>query len=457
MSAQSYWQPWQPKEAEAWSIERVVHLHRRSGFLATWPELQRDLKGEPQDAVTRVLNGSSRIGGTPADFEQMSEVIGASASASSDPARLKAWWIYRCLFSPNPLGERLTLMWHNHFATSNAKVANLGQMKRQNELFRELAQKPFGELLRAVVKDPAMLVWLDADENRKQRPNENLAREIMELFTLGVGNYSESDVKEAARALTGWSVEEGRFKFNEQQHDGGEKSILGQTGDFDGDDLIELLLNSPAVAERIANRLASEFFGEGGIAPEAISELADGLRRNELSIGWGVETILRSQLFFSDGQLRNRVVGPVEYVVGLVRTLEQSSPPPSTLKLAEWVSRLGQDMFYPPNVFGWPGGRAWMTSRALIGRANFAIALVNQRLHSSRTSIDPLLLPSDHEMDGAEAVAFYLSILGVRERSQETSNAVSSLKDGFTDSERNEAQLRADLASIISSPEAMLG
>ena len=156
----------------------------------------------------------------------MARTIGDAAVASGNPNRLKAWWLYRMLFSPDPLGERLTLMWHNHFATSNRKVQDLALMREQNDLLRQHARATFGELLHAVVKHPAMLVWLDADANRKGHPNENLARELMELFTLGVGNYTEDDVQAAARALTGWTVVGGRFGFRETRHDDGEKVFL---------------------------------------------------------------------------------------------------------------------------------------------------------------------------------------------------------------------------------------
>src|SRR6516165_12348775 len=205
------WAPYKPDDGAPWGLRRVVHLHRRAGFAATWGEIQRDLKDGPGATIDRVLAGKSATEGVPEQFVKTADLLGESAGPSGDPARLKAWWVYRMLFSPDPLAERLTLMWHNHFATSNLKVENLTAMRRQNEIFRKLGRGPFGELLKAVVHDPAMLVWLDAPSNRKGHPNENLARELMELFTLGVGHYTERDVQDAARALTGWSVEEDAF------------------------------------------------------------------------------------------------------------------------------------------------------------------------------------------------------------------------------------------------------
>ena len=163
------------------------------------------------------------------------------------------------LFGPDPLTERLALMWHNHFATSNLKVGNLAFMRRQNELFRQLGRRPFGELLEAVLHDPAMLIWLDAPSNRKGHPNENLARELMELFSLGIGHYTEHDVKEAARALTGWRVENEVFAETAARHDDGEKTILGKTGRWKGDDLVRMVLEHPATSRRLAWRICELF------------------------------------------------------------------------------------------------------------------------------------------------------------------------------------------------------
>src|SRR5487761_1256590 len=205
-------QTYTPDERRPWNLRRVGHLHRRAGFAATWNELQRDLNDGPQAAVDRLLTGKAYSSGVPEGFEDTSRLLADAAVASGSIHRLKAWWIYRMLFSPDPLGERLTLMWHNHFATSNRKVEDVSLMRRQNDLLREYARAPFGALLSRAAKDPAVLIWLDADSNRREHPNENLARELMELFSLGVGNYSETDVKEVARALTGWTVKNRAFR-----------------------------------------------------------------------------------------------------------------------------------------------------------------------------------------------------------------------------------------------------
>ena len=239
-----FWQPYESSGDNKWNLRRVVHLHRRAGFAANWSEIQRDLKAGPVAAVGRLLKGIAS--GAGSNFEQLSQTIGDAAVASGNKTRLQAWWMLKMLRSPDPLGERLTLMWHNHFATSNRKVNDLRLMREQNELFRKLARAPFGELLDAVVKHPAMLVWLDADANRKSHPNENLGRELLELFTLGVGNYTEDDVEDAARALTGWAVVDGNYGFRENRHDIGSKTVLGTESKLNGDDLLQLLLKHPA-------------------------------------------------------------------------------------------------------------------------------------------------------------------------------------------------------------------
>ncbi len=390
------WQPYVPDAECPWNLRRVVHLHRRAGFAATANEIQRDLADGPQKAVERVLMGETRAEGVPADFDHVAELLGETATAANDPARLKVWWLYRMLFSPDPLGERLTLLWHNHFATSNLKVNDLAAMRRQNELFRRFARAPFGELLAAVTHDPALLVWLDAQANRKEHPNENLGRELLELFTLGVGHYGEEDVKEAARSLTGWTVKRGEFAEAPQNHDDGEKTVLGRTGRWRGDDLVKILLDQPATSVRIAGRICELFFGDGVIDTDAVASLATGMSQRQFDIGWAVETVLRSRRFFDDGNLGNRVLGPAEFVVGAARLLEHFNPPPSTLLLAEWMATLGQDLFYPINVFGWPGGRAWITTRSVIGRANYAAALVDGSLTGNRQPLDVAALVERH-------------------------------------------------------------
>jgi uncharacterized protein (DUF1800 family) len=379
-TASELWKPYEPTQAAPWNLCRAVHLHRRAAFGATWTELQRDLSGTPQEAVTRLLVGEARIDGVPSDYEATAQMLTDAAASSQLDRRLKAAWAYRMLFSPDPLTERLSLLWHDHFATSNLKVENLKYMRGQNDALRKNARSKFADLLTAAVHSPATLVWLDADKNTAQQPNENLGRELMELFTLGIGNYTETDVKQAARALTGWRVANDDFRFQTERHDPGEKTILGETQAFDGDKLLTLLLQHPATSKRLAQKICRMLLADTLADEVAIDALAAQLRATELDLGQAVETVLRSQRFFADENIAAVINTPPQYAIAAVRMLECFSPPPSTLLLADWMARMGQDLYYPPNVGGWPQGKAWLTSSTLIARANFATALVSGRL-----------------------------------------------------------------------------
>ena len=398
------WAAFAPTDEAPWDLRRVVHLHGRSGFAATWGEIRRDLKDGPGASVRRILDGSARQAGVPEGFDAISRQL-AEQTARSTPVGvpdLRPWWAFRMVCGPDPLGERLTLFWHDHFATSIDKVRDAGLMLRQNETFRHLARAPLGELLRAMSRDPALLVWLDAPANRKGAPNENLARELMELFTLGVGRYSESDVKQAARALTGRTVRSGSFAEDPAEHDDGEKTILGRAGRLGGDDLIALLLEHPATSTRLADRLCALFFGEGVVDRAARDALAADLREHDLDVGRAVAVILGSRLF-SEANLGSRVRGPIEYVVGAARALELFDPPPRTLLLAERAAAMGQDLFRPPNVGGWPGGRDWISHQGVIARANFASALVSGELSGDGRPADIAGLAARRGTAAAEA------------------------------------------------------
>jgi uncharacterized protein (DUF1800 family) len=455
--AADVWARYEPDDHAPWNRQRVVHLNRRAGFAATWTEIERDLADGPQKAVERVLTGQTAHGtdaGPNSDqFESMARTIGDAAVASGSPNRLKAWWLYRMLFSPDPLNERLALMWHNHFATSNRKVQDLALMREQNERLRKHARSDFGELLHATVKHPAMLVWLDADANRKGQPNENLARELLELFTLGIGHYTEEDVQQAARALTGWAVVGGRFGFRESRHDGGEKVFLTHRGQLDGDQLLEQLLQHEATAQRIASRICGIFFGESAIDNEARQSLIHGLRENDLNLGWAVETVLRSQRFFADANLRNRIAGPAEWLVGTVRALELTAPPPSTLLLAEWTTRMGQDLFYPPNVGGWKEGRAWLSSQGVLARANFAAALVEGRAWHPPQAPDLWKLVRRHRPTDnlSEAIVWFAELLWGYAPRQALRDIEAAVKN-----EKEERRLPSAVALLLARPESQV-
>jgi uncharacterized protein (DUF1800 family) len=459
------WAPYAPDEKAPWDLRRVVHLHRRAGFAATWDEIQRELRDGPEKSIDRVLAGKSRSQGVSESFETDAAaladaaVAAGNAAGSDGPERLKGWWVYRMLFGPHPLGERLTLLWHSHFATSNLEVEDVAAMRRQNELFRTYARAPFADLLNAAVRDPALLVNFDAPSNRKGHPNENLARELMELFTLGLGHYVEADVQEGARALTGWSVGPGGFRELPREHDDGEKTILGRTGRWRGDDFVTMLLRHAATSERLAWRVCQLLMGEGVATAAETRALAEGLRRHDLDIGWAVAAVLRSRAFFAGSNLARQVRGPVEHLVGTARALELFDPPPSTLALADWAARLGQDLFYPPNVGGWAGGRAWLSTGAVIGRANYVAALVSGELSAGagRRPFDAVALARRHGRDRNfdELVRFYAQLLlGAEPGEAWRERLARAVRPGrAVDPET----ARRVVVLILASPEAQLG
>ena len=406
----SLWAGYEPDDKKPWDLGRVVHLHRRAGFAATWGEVQRDLKDGPKASVDRLLTGKAGAA-SPPEFAATADLLADAAVAAGDIGRLKAWWVYRMLFTPDPLGEKLTLLWHNHFATSNAKVQNPAAMRRQNDAFRKHGKAPFAEMLNAAVREPALLTYLDAPSNRKGHANENLARELMELFTLGIGNYTEADVKEVARALTGWTVEDGAFAEVAARHDDGEKTIFDKKGKWAGADVVTMLLEHPATGQRLATRLCEAFFGEKAVSAEAVKSLGEELHRRKLDVGWAVEAVLRSKLFFADANRRTRVLSPAEFVVGAARALEMFDPAPSTLALADWCGRLGQDLFEPPNVGGWTGGRSWVSPRTMIGRANFVSALLDGPSAGRRGPFDLAELAARHGTKPEDAGVFCARLL----------------------------------------------
>jgi uncharacterized protein (DUF1800 family) len=267
----------------------------------------------------------------------------------------------------SPLTERMTLFWHGHFATSQQKVRSAQLMYRQNALLRREALGNFATLLHEVARDPAMLMYLDNARSRRQAPNENFAREVMELFTLGEGRYGESDVKEAARAFTGWSIdgESGTFMRRTAWHDPGSKTVLGKTGRFDGRDVLDILLEREETAEFITAKLWREFVSSTPDAAQ-VRRLAGILRDAQYEVKPLMRALLVSDAFWSPQNRGVLVKSPVELVVGTLRVFDVR---PMDLRAAALVCAvLGQNIFAPPNVKGWPGGEAWINSSTLLGR-----------------------------------------------------------------------------------------
>ncbi len=276
-------------------------------------------------------------------------------------------WLTRILSGKNRLGEKITLFWHGHFATSNLKVANMELMWRQHNLFRRLGAGPFEELLLGVSQDPAMLLWLDNHSNLARSPNENYAREVMELFCLGRGHYSEADVQELARAFTGWSCRLGRFTELKKHHDRGSKTILGKTGPWSGRQAVKLISSHPRCPLHLAERLARFLAGEK--PPAHVSRRVAHSRIDRM-----VHSLLLDPWFRRGG---SRVKSPLEFLAGALR--EQGAT-----KAPEWapdaLAEMGQALFYPPSVKGWDGGLSWLTAGRLLHRFQTASRLKKTRL-----------------------------------------------------------------------------
>jgi uncharacterized protein (DUF1800 family) len=383
---EEYWPPYAPSPQAPWNRRRVVHLHRRASWGATWREIERDLAEGPAAALDRLL--SPILDGKLDSAVRRAEDLASQAIAKQQAELLQAAWITRLWHGPDPLGEQLTLMWHNHFATSNLKVRDVAMMNRHVATLRTHARGPFEKLLRLVVVDPAMLVWLDADQNRREHPNENLARELMELFTLGEGHYRETDIREAARALTGWKLEDGQAHFDAADHDDGEKEILGRRGRWNTDDLVQLLIEHSATSKRLAWRICDHFLAGAMVPADALEALAGHLRQNGLDIGAAVATVLRSSRFFDEAELAHRVSPPASYIVASIRSLELHEAGCSPQVAAAWMRSMGQDLLHPPGVGGWPGGRASLGATAMINRARFARMLGEGTLYPGAPRVD---------------------------------------------------------------------
>ena len=380
LDAAEAWQPWQPSPAEPWSRKWAAHLYRRAAFGPSREDLLEAGRLGLQGTLDLLLRGRPQA-------EQMLETlvdVGRVAAAHDDGGgQLAGWWLYCMLHSGHPLREKLTLFWHNHFATSIVKVQNSTLMWRQNCLLRTYALGRFEPFLQAISKDPAMLVWLDSNSNIKGKPNENYARELMELFSLGVGHYTEPDIREAARAFTGWHTNGERFAFDPRSHDGGPKTFLGQTGPWNGDDVVRIVLAQPQAARFLVRKLYHLLISEAAVPPDALLEpLCESFHQSDYDIAQLVRTMLASRHFYSEYAFRQRIKGPVEYVLGAVQAVyrayganEANYRPFPQQALVGWLGAMGQKLFAPPNVKGWPGGRSWLNTSTVLERNNFASAL----------------------------------------------------------------------------------
>jgi uncharacterized protein (DUF1800 family) len=310
------------------------------------------------------------VGKTPAEQQALRMQLNA-ANQLADVATSN-WWMRRMAYGPFPMHEKLTFLWHGHFTTSATDERNGLLIWNQNETLRKFAAGNFRQFVHAISRDPAMIDYLNNQQNKKAHPNENFAREVMELFTLGIGNYTETDVKESARAFTGWTHDGANFLFQANQHDTGIKNFLGTSGNLDGDDIIEIILKQPACSKYIAGRLYKWFISDDP-NPAVSDSLAQVLVQNNYDLRPVLRTLLTSQLFYQSNTIGVQVKSPVQLVVGLVRQL--GLPAPDDRVLQPLLKQMGQIPFRPPNVKGWPGGHMWINTSTLFVRYNSALTL----------------------------------------------------------------------------------
>lgn len=401
-----------PLPNEEWTYQTAAHLLDRAGFGGTPEEIKRLAGMKPSQAVDQLIN-YKQLPNRLAAFDQSDiydpsleafpssrpeatdiakkygEAIGVKVKPAGnrplqqvadkylywlrasmlETQRVSYWWANRMLQTNRPLEEKMTLFWHGHFATTEEKVRDYRKMLKQNELFRRYAIGNFRSLLIATAKDPAMLVFLDAGVNVKGAPNENFAREIMELFTMGVGHYTERDIQEAARAFTGWNFKDLTFTEIATQHDADIKTILGKTGNFDGEQVIDIILSQKATAEFMATKLYRYFVRED-VSPALAEKLGDLLRKSNYEIAPFLKIIFSSKDFYSEESRANQVKSPVDFVISTYKKMGLKEVP-GIVDFNDATEAMGQKLFFPPNVAGWPEGKSWITPSFLIVRNNF--------------------------------------------------------------------------------------
>ncbi len=422
----------EPIRPAEFGIDEARHLLSRAGFggspgqlrtLADWgPEKSVDYllnfeaaPGEPADEgafdrdIMRPPNAEERQAQRRAaaarDEETLAQIrVRRQNAEQADREQVRAmqrWWLKRMIETGRPLEEKLTLFWHGHFATSYRTVEDSFLLYKQNLLFRKHAAGNFGELLFGIVRDPAMINYLDNNDSRRNKPNENLAREIMELFSLGVGNYTEQDIKEGARALTGYTYKDNDFEFDRGNHDTGNKAILGRVGSLDGEDLVKAILEKRECARFIALKLYRFFAhdhpsGRAAVdqaAKDVVKSLGDTLLRSKYELKPVLRRLFLSRHFYDPALRNQQIKSPVQLLVGTIRAL--GTPARDLKTLLDASNMMGQNLFHPPSVKGWDGGRSWMNTSTLFVRQNTLVYLLTGKRPQGR---DPLA--DDEPFDG---------------------------------------------------------
>jgi uncharacterized protein (DUF1800 family) len=391
-----------------YSFEDAAHLLRRAGFGGTPDQVEELRKLGPKLAVEKLLSFSNDDGTNPnphqfrAILENATNLGNARGKAIN---ALQGWWLHKMLTTNQPLKEKLTLFWHGHFATGLDKVRNPFMLEGQNELFREMGLGKFDDLVLEVSRDPAMLVYLDNADNVKGRPNENYARELMELFTMGVhGGYTERDVQESARAFTGWGLEkpakgnikygeDPKFKFYANKHDDGQKTFLEERGNFDGGDIVRMTARHPSTARFITGKLW-RFFVSEELPKSTADELVRLWENTAGDVREVLRTILTSEAFYAPEHRSSLVKSPIEYVVGALRSSAARPTPAQTVALVNQLDLMAQVPLYPPNVKGWDGGLDWIADGTVLARLSFMGALAGGKLPGRDPNAEKVQVPA---------------------------------------------------------------
>jgi uncharacterized protein (DUF1800 family) len=365
------WAAYQPDARRPWNLRWAGHLYRRAGFGGAWPELQQALTDGPQQAIDRLLHRNAETAAFDREYDQYEAAGGDAESANSEV--LRGWWLRRMLLSPFPLQEKMTLFWLNYFSARNVGPRAAAMMRRHVRLLRGHALGRFSELLPAVMRDPAVLAALNGGENVHPTADAPLARQLLEQYTLGAGVATPGDLADTGRAFSG------RFVFHGQLHESPSaqtqaiKTVLGKSGPLGGDDVVALLLKSPATPRTVVRKLYRWLVSETDPPDDRLLAPLAEMLAEDYSIARVVETMLRSNLFFSPSAYRQRIKSPAEFALGIVRPLGRLLP---TSQLGNDLIGLGQDLYQPPTLAGWEGGPTWVHQAALVARSNLAAALL---------------------------------------------------------------------------------
>jgi uncharacterized protein (DUF1800 family) len=404
----------------------VAHLYRRAGFGATVPEIDALSQKSWADLVDELLGGLSRPdpAGDAVKVPHLTtmpeaNVPGYTYNGWQEYTELVNWWLARMVATGTPLREKLTLLMHGQFPTSWTKVGWASLMHDQNQIFRTLGPGSFETLVQAVAKGPAMLIWLDTDTSHKKQPNQNFARELMERFTLGVGNFSQEDVVQAARAFTGWELDtqSGEYFFNTYDHDYGVKHFLGRTGDFSGEDVISIVTHEPASHRWVVSRLWSWLAYPVTPKDPVVAQLVPGYAR-DLNVTRLLEAIFHHPAFVSARARHGLVKQPIEFLVGALRSLGLSTAPFSSGDLMWMLGNIGQVPFTPPSVGGWGANAYWQSTGAAAGYIQLA---------SSVAGVADLTALENSDGHPSEQVTAALRLVGLGSPSQRTTTALTSL------------------------------